>query len=66
MKAIVKKESKNGKLKPKKLEVKPERYVKDKSPKIHVEPIRNSTVSSVVSRIEKKQEKQRLSDRGVY
>ncbi len=46
---------------------KPERYVSDKAPKIHSEPVRQSTNNnSSVSRVERKQESQRLSDRGIY
>ena len=45
----------------------PERRVEDKAPLQHKEPVRSSTtVNSSISRIEKKQESQRLSDRGVY
>lgn len=46
---------------------KPERYVADKKPKEHKEPIRQSTNNNnSVSRVEKKVERERLSDRGIY
>lgn len=46
---------------------KPERYSKDKKPLVHSEPVRSSTVSnSSISRMEKKIEKERLENRGIF
>lgn len=46
---------------------KPERYVEDKAPKKHVEPVKQSTVvNSSVNRVDRKQESQRMADRGIY
>ena len=46
---------------------KPERYTNDKKPLVHSEPERYSTVTNnTVSRIERRAERERLENRGIY